>query len=154
MVKVSVALKHKGFTLIELLVVLVILALTASLATFGFGRSNKQHLDNTAQQAQLWLQEIRDNAVFSSSVWGVKVQQQNMQAYVWQAGDTWLPAKNTEAFSVAEPLSLKVGLRTEGPQITLLPTGQLLPAVGIVLSDGEHQVKLTWQQAGQIQIVY
>lgn len=143
-----------GFTLIELLVVLAILAVASSLAIFGFDRSSKQHLDNAAQQAQSWLQNVRDNAIFSSSVWGVKVNPETLQAFVWQTNNTWLPAKNVEPFTLRESLSMHVDINSEEPQITLLPTGQLLPAMEIVLDDGEHQATLSWQQAGQIQLAY
>ena len=135
--------------------VLVILALLAGMASLGFGRSVQQRLDNTAQQAQLWLQQVQDTAVFTSSVWGVRVEKDSMQAYVWQDDGSWLTTTDIENFAVPKQIILSMALQVKEkePQITLLPTGQIVPAADILLEDSEYQIRLDWKESYQIQLL-
>lgn len=150
---------QRGFTLIEVLVAVVIIAVMITTATLGFGRGDSQRFVGQAEQMQIWLDNILNEAILSSNTWGVAVDQNQLIPLVWDTSG-WLKAADIEAFIVNEPLQLAHIRATEAkalrltPDYIVLPTGQIMPPSTLALSSAEHRVKINWPDTGKIALEY
>lgn len=148
-----------GFSLIELLVAIVILAVVISTASLGFGRSEQQRFSSELEQSRQWLAQISTEAILSGALWGVTVSDNELRAYVW-TGTQWLEAADIEPFSLPDNIRYSHTVATNdivgesSPQFTFFPTGQIMPAVDIVLSSTDASAAISWQQSYTPTVVY
>ena len=148
-----------GFTLIEILVATVILAIMISTASLGFGRGAQQRFSSNVEQSQQWLQHVSTEAILTGSMWGVTVADRVMTAYVW-SGQEWLESADIEAFKLPENIRYNHTVVVDNdtnkpkPHFTLFPTGQIMPAEDIVISNDDEQARLSWQDSFSPQVIY
>jgi type II secretion system protein H len=133
-----------GFTLVEILVVLVILGLSVTFLTLGFQRLEDDRLEKQAGQFSAWLQNVSDEAVLDSAVYGIwqKPEKRDLQVGYFLDNRWWPVTGDDMAAPTLEegtslllkqgnnwlPLKPQVDAPQFKPDIVFLPTGMALPA--------------------------
>ncbi len=136
----------RGFTLLEILIVIVIIGITAALASANLFPSEDEKLQLESERLLSLLQRARDEAVFGGRVIGVAVAADRIEFLERDVADItrWQASKLDDLHARALPETLRAQLRigaqtgaqtaqqdraasAENSQIVFLPVGVAAP---------------------------
>jgi general secretion pathway protein H len=124
--------KSKGFTLIEILVVIVIIGITIGFALIAFGDfGGSKRIIFAAEQVQNTLRLAQQQAIFSNSTLGLRIDNKSYQILNFKNASQWatIPAKSlykVHSLPSGMQITLKTNFkpRPQEPGIVINPSGE------------------------------
>lgn len=156
----------RGFTLIELLVVLIIVGIITSLSVLGLAQNPQDRLLSEAKRFAALLQIAQQEALLSSTEYGIGVWETGYGFYTLQAGGAWQLVSGQRDKTLRErqlPAGMQIQLYVDGlssevvaaedleqPQLMVLSSAEMT-AFELYFRDDEFQQYLAADLLGKIQ---
>lgn len=135
---------QRGFTLLEMMLVLALIAITASMVLFTYGREDARARE-TAMFFTTSLESVVDRASLSGHPIGIHFSDsgwQIMLAVREETGLQWMPLKEDSSNGVENEWNSEIAVQTQPfktddntkPQVVVLADGQITPFSLLILS--------------------
>ncbi|WP_432695298.1 pilus assembly FimT family protein [Marinobacterium sp. YM272] len=141
----AICRKNRGFTLIELLVVLVILSISTGMAVLALGKGTERNLYDSRDRMVEWLDDLAARATLENSSFRLRIEDGGQVEISQWLGSDWVQVDHAEAPALGAAINIWVesDARHSGEHL-VLPTGQVLPALHLRMSDGESSTSFEW----------